>query len=35
MDYSPIINMFWKWQWEILRKEIGKPQEPDNNQKGE
>jgi hypothetical protein len=23
MDYSPIINMFWKWQWDILRKNIG------------
>jgi hypothetical protein len=27
MDYSPIINMFWKWQWDILRREIGKPDE--------
>jgi hypothetical protein len=20
MDYSPKINMFWKWQWDIMRK---------------
>jgi hypothetical protein len=31
MDYSTLTNMFWKWQWDILRREIGKPQKPDEN----
>jgi len=22
MDYAPIINMFWKWQWDILRENM-------------
>ncbi|MDR0558700.1 MAG: hypothetical protein LBG92_00890 [Prevotellaceae bacterium] len=33
MDYAPVTDMFWKWQWDDLRKEIGK--EGDDNEQNQ
>jgi hypothetical protein len=32
MDYSLVTDMFWKWQWDELRKTIGVKSGDNNSQ---